>query len=327
MYRADYFSQFLFSAYYIARTHRMQVMYYLIFLIFLIALFFILLFHTKRKKIIAKICKMEKTEKCFLLNEVVKPFGYCYHCSCGFFSTIWDAWQKDFGYTYLFDKTAPRFQMVFQCEPIYFDYDGKTWLIEFWKGQYGINTGAEIGVYHADRIIPPEDYKKTVFFGARENEMLNLSILLYNEKGRYVWIQEKHWWLTAFLTGCFSNPADLFLETSITFPDYEMLDAFVLGMYEAGYCAKDFYVFGLKVTFTFFSPKNEETTFFTRFLCRFAQWKNRFFCKLYIWVTKPFCQTEDRILYLYYHLPFIFRKTLRLHRFQKKKKCHRRNKK
>ena len=42
---------------------------------------------------------------------------------------------------------APRFQMVFDALPVYFDYQKKTWLIEFWKGQYGINTGAEIGIY------------------------------------------------------------------------------------------------------------------------------------------------------------------------------------
>lgn len=302
-------------------------MYYLIFLIFLIALFFILFSHSKKKKIISKICNMNTAEKCFLLNELVKPFGYCYQCTCGFFSTIRDAWQKDFGYTYLFDKTAPRLGMIFECEPVYFDYDGKTWLIEFWKGQYGINTGAEIGVYHTDRIIPPEDYKKTIFFGANESEMLNLSLLLYNERGRYVWVQEKHWWLTAFLPGCFSKPANLFIETSITFPDYEMLDAFIQGMYAAGYHAKDFYVFGLKVTFTFYTPRTNESNFITRFRCRTAQWKNKIFCNLYLWITRPFCQTEDRILYLYYYLPFAFRKTLRLHRFKKKKKCHRRTKK
>lgn len=302
-------------------------MYYLLLIIFLIALIFILFFHFKKKKIIAKLCNMKKAQKCFLLNELVEPFGYCYQCSCEFFSTTLDAWQKEFGYTYLYDKMAPRFQMVFQSEPIYFDYDGKTWLIEFWKGQYGINTGAEIGVYHADRIIPPEDYKKTIFSCASEEEMLDLSLLLYNQNGRYVWVREKHWWLTAFLTGCFSHPSDLFIETSITFPDYEMLDAFIQGMYAAGYTTRDFYVFGLKVNFTFYAPKEEETGFFTLFWRRFSQWKNKIFCKLYLWITRPFCETEDRILYLYYYLPFAFRKTLRLHRFKKRKKCHRRRKK
>ena len=33
--------------------------------------------------------------------------------------------------------------MVFETLPVYFDYAGKTWLIQIWKGQYGICTGCE----------------------------------------------------------------------------------------------------------------------------------------------------------------------------------------
>ena len=295
-------------------------MYYLILMFFLITLFFLLFFHFKKKRVIRKVCNMKKADKCFLLNELAEPFGYCYRCSCGFFSATLDAWQKNFGYTYLYDKTAPRFQMVFHYEPVYFDYDGKTWLIEFWKGQYGINTGAEIGVYHADRIVPKEDYKKTIFSYVSENEMPELSLLLYNQNGKYVWVHERHWWLTAFLTGCFSDPSDLFMETSIIFPDYEMLKAFAKGMLDAGYSIKDFYIFGLKASFTFYRPQKEENSLSFRFWCKYSQWKNKIFCKLYLWITRPFCETEDRILYLYYYLPFAFRKTLRLHRFKKRKR-------
>lgn len=295
-------------------------MYYWFFIFFLIALFFVIFFQLKKKNIIRKICNMKKSEKCFLLNELTEPFGYCYRCSCGFFSATLDAWQKDFGYTYLYDKTAPRLQMVFQCEPIYFDYDGKTWLIEFWKGQYGINTGAEIGVYHADRIIPKENYKKTIFYRACGNEIPELSLLVYNQKGKYVWVHENHWWLTAFLPGCFSNPSDLFMETSIIFPDYEMSNAFAKGMTEAGYSSKDFYIFGPKASFTFYKPKKQEYSLYSHFWCNYSQWKNKIFCKLYLWITRPFCETEDRILYLYYYLPFAFRKMLRLHRFSSRKR-------
>ena len=39
--------------------------------------------------------------------------------------------------------------MIIDCEPINFEYNGKKWLIEFWKGQYDLTTGCEIGVYKA----------------------------------------------------------------------------------------------------------------------------------------------------------------------------------
>lgn len=296
-------------------------MYYFLLILLFIAFFFCIFFHCRKKKIITKIKCMKKCEKCTLLDELVKPFGYCYHCNCGFFSSAIDAWQKKAGYTYLYDYMAPRFQMVTHFEPIYFDYNGKTWLIEFWKGQYGINTGAEIGVYHADRIISPEDYRTTLFECADDDEMLPCSFLLYNNAGNYIQISDTHWWLTAFLTGRFSNPSDLYMENNITFPNMEMLSAFIEGMHHAGYSPKDFQIYGLRLCFTFCKPQKEEANSFTRFWRRFSQWKNRIFCKLYLWITKPFCSTEDKILYLYYYLPFSFRKILRLHRFNKR--CHR----
>lgn len=296
-------------------------MYYFLFIFLIIALLFCTVFHFKKKKIIKKIKCMDRCEKCILLEELVKPFGYCYHCNCCFFSSAHDAWQKKAGYTYLYDHLAPRFQMVTQSEPIYFDYDGRTWLIEFWKGQYGINTGAEIGIYHADTIVPPKDYKTTMFNSISDEEMLPCSFMLYDKTGDYIRISDTHWWLTAFLTGRFSNPADLYMENSITFPNMEMLSAFIEGMYYAGYSPKDFQIYGLRLCFTFCEPKKEEHTLYIRFWKHFSQWKNRIFCKIYLWITRPFCNTEDRILYLYYYLPFAFRKILRLHRFNKR--CHR----
>ena len=82
-------------------------MYYFLFILLLAALIFCLFFHFKKKKIIAKIKCMDKCRKCSLLEELVNPFGYCYHCSYGFFSSTIDAWQRKTGYTYLYDYMAP----------------------------------------------------------------------------------------------------------------------------------------------------------------------------------------------------------------------------
>lgn len=296
-------------------------MYYFLVILLLIALFFSLLLHHRKKKIVAKITCMPKGKKIALLNVLADPFGYCYYCHCGCFSTTMDAWQKKAGYTYLYDHMAPRFGMVYQFLPVYFDYKGRTWLIEFWKGQYGINTGAEIGIYHADRIISPEFYKTTMFEAVDEKEMLLCSFLLSNKEGQYIQVKKKHWWLTAFLTGRFSTPSGLCMENSITFSDTEMLTSFIDGLKKSGYTARDVKVSGLTVTFLFYNLQKEEYESVSPFWSRYSQWKNKRFCKLYLWFTKPFCDTEDRILYLYYCLPFAFRKLLRLHRFDKR--CHR----
>ncbi|MEI3236147.1 MAG: DUF4474 domain-containing protein [Lachnospira sp.] len=88
-----------------------------------------------------------------LLDELMQPFGFLSCPQQNVITSDIDSWQRTFGYTRLFDYSAPHFKMVFDCEPVYFDYDNRTWLIEFWKGQYGISCGAEIGIYRADTIL------------------------------------------------------------------------------------------------------------------------------------------------------------------------------
>ena len=295
-------------------------MYFLLLALLLSALLGCIFLQCQRKKIICKINSMDCCAKCSFLNELVYPFGYDFHCDCGFFSSTVDAPQRQAGYSRLYDYMAPRFQMVFDSLPVYFDYRGRTWLIEFWKGQYGINTGAEIGIYHADHIIPESDYKNAWFSCAENNEMLDCSFRLCRDGDECVCSCGRHWWLTAFLVGSFSKPACLTMESCITFPGREMLAAFVDGLKRAG-CSEDcMSVRGLTVCFVFHRDHRQYNCI-TRFWRRFSQWKNKCFCKLYLWVTRPFSCTEDRVLYLYFYLPMAFRKLLRLRRFHKR--CHR----
>ena len=298
-------------------------MYYLLFALLLLALLGCIFSYCHQKKIICKILAMDCCTKCSLVDELVQPFGYCFHCDSGIFSSTTDAWQKEAGYTWLYDYMAPRFQMVFDALPVYFDYRGRTWLIEFWKGQYGINTGAEIGIYHTDGIIPESDYKTAWFSCAEDHEMLDCSFLLCKEGSDCIRNTGRHWWLTAFLVGCFSRPSCLTMEASICFPNREMLCAFVDGLKRAGYQEDSISIKGLHVCFVFCRDTAHRYNLLTRFWRCFSRWKNRLFCKLYLWVTRPFTCTEDRVLFLYYYLPPAFRRLLRLRRFNKR--CHKRH--
>lgn len=298
-------------------------MYAALFILLLLALLGMLIGHFRRKKIIHRIRCMEKSEKCSLLEELAEPFGYVYHCCCGFFSSAVDAWQKAAGYTRLYDCLAPRFNMVFNTLPVYFNYRGKTWLIQFWKGQYGINTGAEIGTYHADRLLSESEYGTTLFKAAEETEMLPCSLELYEENGDFVKLSERHWWLTAFIPGVFSHPAGLCLKVSLCFPDREMLEAFRRGLCRAGYPGEQITVQNCCLSFAFHRPLPEHYGLLTRFHRWLSQCLNRMNCRLFVWITRPFVCTEDRILFLYYYIPFCFRKLMRLRRCNGR--CHRKN--
>lgn len=289
-------------------------MYLFFSILFLILLFFFCINHWRKKKIIKKICCLTTKEKCNTLNELIEPFGYSYIVSQDIFTSRFDAWQRDFGYCYLYDKTAVRFGMVFDCLPVYFNYDGRTWLIEFWKGQYGINTGGEIGIYYADRILKENELKTTLFHCAADKDILGLSFNLFKNGMEIANVCAKHWWLTAFSMGRFSEPIDLYMYTSITFPNHNMANAFMEGLIQAGYCGKDIYICCDTVTFSF-SHSFTHPGMLRRIRIRIAQSINHFGCRLFLFVTRPFCLSLDRILYLYYYIPFIFRKMFRIRKF------------
>lgn len=78
----------------------------------------------------------------------ISIMGFDYDSKKDAFYSTKDAWQKNFGYCHLYDVLAPEFRMIIDTEPIRFNYNNKNWLIAFWKGQYGIVTGAEIGIYN-----------------------------------------------------------------------------------------------------------------------------------------------------------------------------------
>lgn len=293
-------------------------------ILFAVCVFFFIFHFFRRRKITCKIRCMDPCQKQNLLNELAEPFGFSYHPDCDIITSRLDAPQRGFGYRHLYDRTASHFHMVFHCEPIYFDYQGRTWMIEFWKGQYGINIGGEIGIYHADGIIPPERFEQTVFHAVSENELLPLSMELCFKGKPLFCLNRPHWWLTGFCTGRYADPEDLSMNISITFPKEEMMNCFTKALLYTGYSSCDICICGLSVSFTFSIPHSRQPKHCFRF--PFAQWKNRQLCRLYQYITRPFHCVLDQILYLYFFLPAAFRRTLRFkkHRRQKcrqKRKC------
>jgi len=255
-------------------------------------------------------------EKCELLDELLSPFGYAYVPSQDIFTSRVDSWQRDLGYCALYDKAAAHLNMVFDSLPVYFDYQGRTWLIEFWKGQYGINTGCEIGVYYADHILETNELKHTLFQSVSKEDMPKLSFTLCRNGQIIAKLCAKHWWLTAFKTGLFSSPTDLSMRACVTLPSSGMARAFAAGLTNAGLSWNDICICCQTVSFSF-DGSAPVHGIFRRLRIRLAQWCNRFWCRIYCYVTRPFCLSVDRVLYLYYYLPAVFRKTLHIRKYKR----------
>lgn len=57
--------------------------------------------------------------------------------------------QRFFGFCETIDYAAdPVLSSSIYCDPIYFYYNDREYLLELWKGQYGIMTGVEVGLYY-----------------------------------------------------------------------------------------------------------------------------------------------------------------------------------
>ena len=168
--------------------------------------------------------------------------GFSYDASDGVFYASLNAWQRNFGYTYIYDYAAPFGIIWYDTSRIFFDYDGKEWMIQLWKGQYGwVLVGCEIGLYYRDFknesfLVDTEGRK---FFKCADDEMLiKMSLSLYRN-GRLVFSrkQQYSWWLTGFVPGAlrdfgfsFDSPQDLTVDSKLTFTDEAMMDAFIKGL-------------------------------------------------------------------------------------------------
>lgn len=275
----------------------------------------------RRARCRRKVQRMGREEKISLLNELTGPFGFLYDPVRDIFVSKRDAWQRQEGYEELFDRLAVNFNMVLDAFPVYFDYRDKTWLIEFWKGQYGINTGAEAGIYHAGRLVPKERRRKIRYHAVSDEEMPLIGVCLEKNGQMLFCNKERHWWLASFRTGLFSEPSELSMQASVTFHDAEAAQAFAQGLKEAGLAESKYRKRGRKVSVRL----DQSLAYFGRagFRRKIAQAANRIFCSLYLVATKPFVQTPDRALFLYEQFPWCIRYLLRAHPFGRKARARR----
>src|SRR5690554_5362892 len=131
---------------------------------FLIVIGLIILFILLRRYSISR--RFHKIQDYKSFNKFLEPYGFAYDPYKDLFYSNLDAWQRDKGYCRLYDEAAAPLSMIMDCEPIYFEYDNKRWLIQFWKGQYGMTTKVEIGVYNTDKPDLNTEYFNGTFYEA-----------------------------------------------------------------------------------------------------------------------------------------------------------------
>ena len=154
-----------------------------------------------------------------------------------------DCWQKNFGFNEVYDNFAPITMMYYDTVRTTFDYGGKEWLIQIWKGQYGMAfVGGEVGVYTRSLGSGGSHF----VCADKEDWLYMETAFMWDEfeTGEYRAVfnrdYDKYWWATGFVVG-FPNGSlrktltEFRLITHITFKDTEMADAFCKSFEKNGF--------------------------------------------------------------------------------------------
>ena len=191
---------------------------------------------------------------------VLSLAGYEYDAEQDIFYTHLNPWQRHFGFTDLYDQAAPLTNMWYLTLKADFLYDDLLWRLQWWKGQYGVLEGAELGVYTKN------PYDNSGFYKCAEDEQLLTMVLDYyhswedykNGNRLFTRAEQEHWWLTGFKFGVV-QPKKCVVRATLYAYDDEMADGIEAALqnltdgnnkltgkgfvpYKKGVTSKDFYI-------------------------------------------------------------------------------------
>ncbi|MFZ5352822.1 MAG: DUF4474 domain-containing protein [Bacillota bacterium] len=241
--------------------------------------------------------KENKKEGYDALEEEIEIAGYAYDSIQDIFYSTYDAWQRKFGFCRLYDEAAATWGMIIDCEPIYFEYAGKNWLIEFWKGQYDLTSGGEIGVYYTEEpeLNIPGVFNGTFYKSVSDEDMLQFSYILSKNGKEMFRRSDRHWWLTGFKLGEFAEPWELVMDLTVELKDSGMRDAFIQGLKEAGYTDNEIFIYGNIVGLRYDKPRTKQPYTRTKFTDKITQIKNREMCEMYQDLTRNCDTIQDKL--------------------------------
>lgn len=296
-------------------------------IIFIIIIIFVLLLYRwiiQRKEAIDNVLKRTDEEKIKDINDALDIYGFIYDKNNDIICSNMYPWQREVGYCKLYDDTAPFINMIIDSEPIYFEYDNRRWLIEIWKGQYGMTTGGEIGIYvsEMDDIDIPGIFSGTFFKAVSDEELLNMSFNLKMNGEDLFQRHDYHWWLTGFDVGVFSSPNNLSMEVMLSFPNSNMKNAFLNGLKRAGYKEDEIEIINNRIYFNFDKPKSTQSYSRYKLITPFIQFMNKIYCEIYNLITKDFVRTIDKIDFLRLYYPNLFKLIAGKNRMKKLQKYY-----
>jgi hypothetical protein len=254
------------------------------------------------------------TERLEELNRELMPFGFTYEPYQDIFFSLLNPWQRELGYCRLYDEASVIMSMVIDCEPIRFEYAGRRWLIEFWKGQYGMTTGGEVGIYYTEwpDLNIPGVFNGTFYYCVRDEDLINMSFIL-KKRGNILFTRSGyHWWLTGFKLGEFSKPSELSMDITLDLYDRKMANAFVDALIKAGYTDEEFLQQGRRVIVRFDKPHTKQPLTRSGLTEFIAMRNNESLCVSYNTLTESYTDTLDKLEIVRSESPSMYNQILNL---------------
>lgn len=177
----------------------------------------------------------------------VQVSGYTYSPDGYYYVDDKDCWVKGSGYNEVYDNMAPMTAMFIDQVRVKFNYGGKDWMVQFWKGQYGwLLVGGEIGLFTQNTTSSGNINDINHYNCADQEDWLKMSMDLYwaeGNNGNYEKVvsrpYDSYWWVTGFVKGQLTKytwpRSELKARNRITFKDAEMANAFVAELQKAGF--------------------------------------------------------------------------------------------
>lgn len=193
-------------------------------------------------------------------NDMLALAGYEYDPVQDIYYTSLNPWQRAMGFADIYDQAAPLTNMWYLTLKADFTYGDLLWRLQWWKGQYGILEGAELGVYTKNPANQSSFYKC-----AEDDQLLKMTMDFYHSWADYksgnrlfTRLEQEHWWLTGFKFGMV-NPSDCVVRATLYAFDDAMADGIEAALqnltdgnnkltgkgfvpYKSGTTAKDFYI-------------------------------------------------------------------------------------
>lgn len=149
--------------------------------------------------------------------------GTGYECSVYdllIYTTV-NCWMRDFGFDLLYDifcYATPFFNYI--TRRYKFEYDGREWMIQAWKGNYVITNGAEVGVYSREKGGIGTYY--SCYDG-----VMDMSLRLSCGDKVFFDRSEQQWWISGFkISRKLYSPTLMTAEYSLELPNVEMAEKF-----------------------------------------------------------------------------------------------------